>query len=415
MTSDRLKIAMLVGEFPARSTTFIVNQIVGLLDRGHEVDIIASRRGDEDALDANLRDYALLERTTFTELPTSRIVRVAKAGLGVLSNAPKGGRGFARALNGRRYGPLAASGALLFGAFSLAPPRRYDILHSHFAPNGLRALFYRDAGILEGKIVTSFHGYDVNVFPRRYGKDVYRSLFADGDLFMANTDFILEGAAALGCPRDRLVRHPMGVDLSRYAFRARAEAKKDAIRIVSTGRLVEVKGFEFLLRAFQLVHADHPNTQLEILGDGPLRVPLESLARELGLADAVEFAGGVDQGEVQARYARADLFAMACVRGADGAEEGQGLVFAEAQACGLPVVATQTGGIPEAVRDGKSGFLVPDRDVDALAERLGWLVAHPEAWADMGSAGRRHVEAEFDRSELNIELERTYSELMGRD
>lgn len=413
MSEEALRIAMLVGEFPARSTTFIENQIRGLQARGHEVDVIAARRGDVAAMDPRLRAAGLLDRTTFVDLPISRFERVAKAGSVALKGGSNGRALLKRSLDYKRYGPLAASGDLLFSALSIEQPREYDILHCQFAPNALRGLFLRDAGLLSGRLITSFHGYGINTYPVRYGKDVYRSLFSEGDLFMANTQFIADRAASLGCPRDRLVQHPMGVDLHRFEFRARDQREIDVIRIVATGRLVEVKGFEFLIRAVREVHARRPNVRLEILGDGPLRRDLMSLAAELGLSEIVEFAGGVNPEEVRARYAKADLFAMAGVRAEDGAEEGQGVVFAEAQACGLPVVATRTGGISEAILDGESGFLVEERDVDALAERIEWLVAHPESRATMGQAGRRHVEATYDLARLNDELEALYFKTLG--
>jgi colanic acid/amylovoran biosynthesis glycosyltransferase len=414
MSGDRLRIAMVVGQFPAHSTTFIVNQICGLLERGHEVDVIAGRRGPDEAVDETIRQSGLLARTTWIDLPESRIIRVAKASLGLAMKMPSSGRALLRSFNRRRYGPMASAGALLFGAFKLLDRRQYDVIHSHFAPNGLAALYYREAGLLSGALVTSLHGYDINVYPKANGKDVYRALFEEGDLFMANTHFIAERAKALGCPGDRLVRHPMGVDRALFEFKERRMPKDRRVRIVATGRLVEVKGFVYLLRAVAIVRRKHPNVSLEILGDGPLRSSLEALTRELSLSGSVEWAGGITPAEVQKRYARADLFAMACVRSADGAEEGQGVVFAEAQACGLPIVATRTGGIPEAVQDGVSGFLVEERDPQALAERLEWLIEHPEAWASMGRAGRSFVEKEYDSSTLNAALETHYREVLER-
>jgi len=176
---------------------------------------------------------------------------------------------------------------------------------------------------------------------------------------------------------------------------------------------VEVKGFEFLIRSMARVYEKYPQTRLTIIGEGPLRAELEALTRNLAVDEAVEFVGAASRQVVRDHFSRAHLFAMSCIRANDGSEEGQGLVFIEAQACGLPVLATRSGGIPEVIRDGESGFLVPERDVDMMSERLGWLVSHPDAWPGIGRAGRRFVETAFDLSRLNAELAAVYEDVVA--
>jgi colanic acid/amylovoran biosynthesis glycosyltransferase len=147
----------------------------------------------------------------------------------------------------------------------------------------------------------------------------------------------------------------------------------------------------------------------EIAGDGPLRKELEQLVAELGLRDAVTFHGVCDSGEVQRLMAEAHLFVLASVS-VEGDQEGQGLVLQEAQAAGLPVVATNHGALPEGLVPDISGFLVPERNVDALAERLDYLVRCPELWPAMGRAGRKYVETHYDIRRLNSDLIRLYTD-----
>jgi colanic acid/amylovoran biosynthesis glycosyltransferase len=132
----------------------------------------------------------------------------------------------------------------------------------------------------------------------------------------------------------------------------------------------------------------------------------------LGIAGHVRFLGAQTEEEIIELYAKAHIFILAGVVASDGAEEAQGVVLLEAQAAGIAVIATRVGGIPESVSDGKSGILVPPRNVEALAEKLSYLIEHPETRLELGRAGRTHVEANFDSDKLNDRLVEIYQELL---
>lgn len=409
-----MRIAFVVGSFPSLSETFVVNQIVALLDRGHDVDIYAARRGDVRKRHPGVDSHHLLDRTTYSrEKPRRYPVRVWKA-LGPLFAHPlTNPLGRLRALNFFKHGEPARSLTLLYHVMPFLPQRRYDVIHCHFAPNAIRVVLAHRAGILRGKVLTTFHGYDVNTYPRQYGRDVYRDVFRTCELFTANSSFTMRRAVALGCPAGKLIKLPMGVDLDSHGFGERRLAEDEKVRVLTVGRLVEVKGIEYGLRAVAIAARQYPNLRYEIVGDGPLKASLASLAAKLGIADQVAFLGGCTEDEVRRCYGRGHLFMLPGVVGSDGAEEAQGIVLLEAQAGGLPVLATRVGGIPESVVDGVSGFLVGERDVEALAERLVWLIEHPQRWAEMGRAGRAHVEAHFDIEQLNDRLVAIYQTLLA--
>jgi colanic acid/amylovoran biosynthesis glycosyltransferase len=145
----------------------------------------------------------------------------------------------------------------------------------------------------------------------------------------------------------------------------------------------------------------------DIAGDGPLRKDLAQRVAELGVGSAVTFHGACEGTGVQRLMAESHLFVLASVS-VEGDQEGQGLVLQEAQAAGLPVVATRHGGLPEGLVPGESGFLVPERDVDVLAERLDYLTKHPERWPAMGRVGRKLVETHYDIRGLNSRLVQLY-------
>jgi colanic acid/amylovoran biosynthesis glycosyltransferase len=205
---------------------------------------------------------------------------------------------------------------------------------------------------------------------------------------------------------------PSGIQCARFRFAPRQPPGDGRVRVVTTGRLVEKKGVEYGIRAVARLRAAGVSVEYAVVGDGPLRPALEQLIGELGLAGAVSILGWRQESEVARVLDRAHLFLSPNVTAANGDEDAPVNVIKEAMATGLPVVGTRHGGIPEVVQDGVSGFLVAERDVDALVERLGHLVAHPELWPGMGQAGRAWVERHYDAPMLAARLEEIYRQLV---
>jgi len=166
--------------------------------------------------------------------------------------------------------------------------------------------------------------------------------------------------------------------------------------VVCVSRLVPRKGQDVLIRALPKIKRQVPDAALLIVSDGPHRAALERLAREQGVTRDVVFTGAVAWDELPAHYAAGDVFAMPCRTRRRGLDvEGLGIVYLEASATGLPVLAGDSGGAPNAVREGETGFVVAGRDVDAVADRLVTLLRDRELAARMGAAGRAWVESEW--------------------
>ena len=201
---------------------------------------------------------------------------------------------------------------------------------------------------------------------------------------------------------------PVGLDLSKYKFSPPKYQPGETIRLLSVGRLVEKKGLAFSIQAFAKVALEHPNIEYQIVGDGPLRDRLERLSHDLGVAEKITFLGGKTQDIVRGIYQKSHIFMLPSVTAPNGDMEGQALVLQEAQAIGLPVISTLHNGIPDGVLDGQSGFLVPERDVDSLAEKLLYLIKHPETWHQMGTVGRKFIEKKYDLNMLNDRLVELY-------
>jgi colanic acid/amylovoran biosynthesis glycosyltransferase len=289
-------------------------------------------------------------------------------------------------------------------AFRGEPP--FDVIHAHFGPNGVRAVRLRERGVIEGPILTSFYGYDVG---RRWTCEGYDRLFEKGDLFTALSEEMRRRLIAMGCPADRLIVHPLGVDIEQFSPRPRIAGRQ--MQILTIARLVPKKGVEFGLRAVAALIERGVEAQYTIVGHGELRAKLESIAQGLGIRGSVRFAGPQPQSAIPRLLHESDVLLAPSVTAADGDAEGTPVVILEAQAMGVPVVSTMHAGTPEIVGDGKSGVLVAEGDVAALTERLARLRESPATRAEMGSSGRAIVVGNHDIRVLNRKLLGIYERL----
>jgi colanic acid/amylovoran biosynthesis glycosyltransferase len=285
-----------------------------------------------------------------------------------------------------------------------------DLFHAHTGWEAARtAPAARAIGI---PLVASFYGRDVSALPRNpYWRTLYRRLFRLADLFLVEGPHLGESLKNLGCPPDKVRVIHLGVDLEKIPFRRR-ELPQETIRILMSCSLREKKGVGYALEALARCR-DTSSWKLRILGDGPLREDLEERIRTLGLKDRAAIEGYVPyQVHLEALH-EADLFLSPSVTASDGdAEGGAPVALIEAQAAGLPVVASRHCDIPEVVQDGVTGLLVPERDVDALANAIQSLLSDPSSWAPLGRAGRDHVEQEFNVQRQVERTEKLYLELL---
>jgi len=405
-----MKIAFIVGGFPTLSETFILNQITGLLDLGHDIEIFAQSNPKDKKVHSDIEKYRLMKRVHYFAMPCNKIKRILKAIFLIIKNFHRSPLKILKSLNIFKYGKTALSLTLLSTIIPFLN-KKFDIIHCHFGPNGIVGVHLKEIGI-PGKYVISFHGYDVNSYPKIMGENVYNVLFKNGDLFTTNTNFTKQQVVKIGCDEKKIIILPVGLRIARFKFSTRKIRNGDIIKILTVGRLVEKKGYEYAIRAIVKIVAKHENIFYMIAGDGPLRDKLESLVSELGARNYVKFMGAVEEDEVLKLYQQAHIFVLPSVTASNGDREGQALVLQEAQAVGLPIISTIHNGIPEGVLNGKSGYLVPEKDVDALAEKLERLIEHPEIWPEMGKCGRKFVEERYDIKKLNQQLMKIYQNLI---
>ena len=265
------------------------------------------------------------------------------------------------------------------------------------APLALMAPLARDAGV--GRAVASTHGHEVGWSMLPLARTALRRIGTGTDVVTYVSRYTRGRFASAFGAGAALEHLPPGVDTDRFApdevARAQLRARYrlgDRPVVVCVSRLVPRKGQDMLIRAMPAIRQRAPGAALVIVGGGPYRSALHRLAQSFGVGDHVLFTDGVPGDELPAHHAMADVFAMPCrTRGAGLDVEGLGIVYLEASATGVPVVAGRSGGAPETVRDGETGVVVDGWDVGAIAASVSDLLADPVRAARMGEAGRRWV------------------------
>ncbi|MFQ5787591.1 MAG: glycosyltransferase, partial [Thermodesulfobacteriota bacterium] len=375
-----MNIAIIVHLFPNLSETFILNQITGLLDMGHHVEIFAGFNPKQEKIHPDVLKYNLLQRTHY--LPEGKIKLILNSLYLLLTNFHKSPINLLRTLNIFRYRKVGLVLRLLQTLIHLME-MDFDIIHCHYGTNGVVGAYLKEMGI-KGKIVTSFHGYDMSSFVVSSGYEVYRHLFLFGDLFLPISDYWEKKLIELGCDEKRIVVHRMGIDVNKFKYCEKKIKSGEPINILSVGRLVEKKGYEYAFKSIARIAKTRKYIEYLVAGEGSLKETLACLISELGIEKNSKLLGELSRDEIIKLYEEAHIFILASVTANDNDQEGIPVVLMEAQAVGLPIVSTHHTGIPEVVSDGKSGFLVPERDEDALVEKLQYLIEHPELWPEMG-------------------------------
>jgi phosphatidylinositol alpha-1,6-mannosyltransferase len=265
------------------------------------------------------------------------------------------------------------------------------------APLALMAPLARDAGA--SRVIASTHGHEVGWSMLPLARTALRRIGYGTDTVTYVSRYTRGRFASAFGPEAALEHLPPGVDTERFApdevaraeLRARYRLGERPV-VVCVSRLVPRKGQDMLIRAMPAVRQRVPGAALVIVGGGPYLTSLRRLAHSFGVAEHVVFTEGVPGDELPAHHAMADVFAMPCrTRGGGLDVEGLGIVFLEASASGVPVVAGRSGGAPETVRDGQTGVVVDGWDVGAIAASVSDLLADRQRAARMGAAGRAWV------------------------
>jgi colanic acid/amylovoran biosynthesis glycosyltransferase len=294
------------------------------------------------------------------------------------------------------------------------------LLHSHMGDRALDdAALAQAAGIPH---VATFYGADVWLACQRVGWRAEFQNFARGaSAMLAEGNAMRAKMIEEGAPPEKVEVFHLGVDLEKIEFAPRAPSSDGEIRLLMAGRPLEKKGHIFGLRAFALLASKYPQLHLELLiggrdgKSGAIADELKKCIAECGLENRITWDEFLPYDEYLRRLKRAQIFVQPSVHAQSGdAEGGFPVTILEMSASGMPIVATTHCDIPEAVLDGESGLIGAERDVTKLAEKIEWLIQHPESWEKMGRVGRAHVQANYNITQQGKQLEAIYDRVLGR-
>ena len=405
----RRRVALLVPAFPKSSETFIVSKVLGLLERGWDVQVVCARSDDS-------------EWERFPQLPRTREMRrrvhvnwphrpmwkaAALAPFAAVSAAVAAPASTARfTMRGlARHGTRASLRRLYLESalIRLAP----DLVHFEFGALAPGRMYLRE--LLGSRIVVSFRGYDLNFVgldrPGHYDP-VWAA--ADGLHFLGRD--LRRRALRRGCPPDRLYALiPPAIDADYFRPEPREPhevSKQRPLRVLSVGRLEWKKGYENALLALRSLRGEGVPFEYRIAGDGDYLGAIAFARYRLKLEDSVRFLGSLSRAEIRHEMQEADVLLHAAV------SEGFCNAVLEAQAMELPVVCTDADGLPENVSDAETGFVVPRRSPAALTERLAVLASDAALRRRLGEAGRRRVLAHFQLGDQIDRFERFYAAVL---
>lgn len=399
-----MKVGFFLLKFPLSSETFVLNQITAFIDMGFEVEIVALQKGDTQNTHAAWTKYNLAARTRWLQdEPAGKVAKLRHRASQTLRGIHR--KNTWQALNLKRYG--AESRNLILSAICgrVATPFHADVFIAHFGPAGVTAAKLRELGVIRGKIATIFHGIDISSREvlNHYTPE-YQQLFRRGDLMLPISDLWAGRLQKMGCPREKIAVSRMGVDMTRFSPRP-VKAPATPLEIISVARLTEKKGLHVAIEACRQLKEQGVAFRYRILGIGPWERRLRTLIEQYQLEDVVEMPGFKPSHEVKAMLDDADVFLLPSVTGADGDMEGIPVALMEAMAVGIPVVSTLHSGIPELVEADKSGWLVPENDARALAQRLAaFSQLDTDELAPVVKRAREKVEHDFNQQVINREL-----------
>lgn|GEM_PF-531354 len=413
----QLKVAFLVETFPRLSETWLVEQIIPLLKSGIDVQIFAFRRGLDSDISDDVIKNNLLERVTYVDIPNSfpLLILGMVYHLVLLILKPDILR---RILKQIRMDGLREMIRPIYWCSTFSESlNTCDIVHCHFGKMGVRYLILKDLLGLTQPFVTTFYGQDSSKYIQQKGRDVYARLSRECSMTLTMTEEMTNRFRSMGFPKDRVRTHYTAVRIDQYKFNRRTYSTGETFMIAFVGRFVEKKGIPDLLSAVHAVVESGQKIELHIFGGGnddALNRQIAELVERYSLGDKVVFYGMTSHSDVIEAFAKMHLLVQPSKRALNGDTDDLPFVLLEAQACGLPVISTYHVGIPDGVKDGVTGFLVPEGDYMAVAQKILYYINNPDTVSTMSVAAREFIETNFSIHTFNEKLVRIYEEIIAK-
>lgn len=400
MGSKKL-ILIVVDGFPQLSETFILNHIITLRELGYRVKVIANRKV-EPPYHPLIHEYKILDDLIVRpRIPLGRINRLFVFIKYFVKSVVLDPVATFRSFNVAKYGKSAVNGGLLISLFNYLKMEKPDLIHCHFGFNGVLA--EKILGVLKWRIplYVTFHGYDT-IHGNLLGTD-YAALSDRVNAVFVNSQYLETKTKKLGFKEEKIKIIPVGLITPHFNDELLVEKKQ--FICLTVARLVEVKGIEYTLKALSLFHASNPKEIFlySIIGDGPLRENLENLSTALGIENYVTFLGALPGDKVYEHYRRASMFILTGITTTEGEAETQGLVYQEAASNGLPLLASDAGGVKEYVIHERTGLIAEEKNVQDIFEKFSRMYFDRDLRKKLSEAAKRNA-ANFNQFDLTKKM-----------
>ncbi len=404
------RIAFVINRFPPKTSAFVTNQILNAYHAGLEIGIFPRSLNETgDVCQPELiKQYGLMDKLIepipFEFNKRTRIKWLFKT----LYRGPRKLLFyFIKSLNPYIFGKNGVNLLVFHRVVQFNSNSDFDIFHCQYGNNGLIAAWLKELGLLKGKIITTFHGYDAHSNDPNFNR-IYSNLstriwatliFRHSDLITVNTPYLLDQLLHLGADPKRIELLPMGVDTS-FFFPKENHYKKQNLQLLSVGRLIKWKTYELGIQAVGELVKEGINLKYYIIGDGSELNNYQRLIEKLNIKRHVKMLGHKSQADIRKRMQESDIFLMTSTSDDNGRRETQGLVTAEAQSCGLPVVAFRSGGVPYTIEEGKTGYLAEEKNLTEFTQHLRKLCTNKALRERMGQNARKFIEENFSQAIL---------------
>lgn len=411
-----MRIAIVVGSFPTISETFIVNQIISLINAGHHVTIFAYKKTSIKQIHGSITEFNLLDQVQyFQKNGSSRKKKYAYFLRWIGKNFlrirwDKFFKSITTYVNGDKIFSLN----IFFESQWFLNNKPFDIVHVHFGHNAERIAKLKSKGFLDdARLIATFHGFDLIPEQTEQYKLKYRNLFKEASLFTVNAQYLFQILESIR-GKENVSILPVGLDTN-YFRRKTKMLLKDPYTLIFCGRLIELKGPFVALDIMEELFLENLNVVLRIIGDGPLRESIYEEIKRRGLSDKVILLGALSQEEIIEEFEKAHIFLMPGIKDPRTQRaESQGLVIQEAQAMELPVVVSDVGGMKYGLLPGETGFVVEKEDIRGFVRAIEKLIKQPSLIQEMGKKGREFVVAHYDNEVLCNQLLALYNQVSKR-
>lgn len=396
-------------QFPHLSETFITSQIITAINCGFEVKILVKEvlSFKESKQIELLEKYNIEEKIILEDyaIPKNKILRLGIAFWLLIKNI----KSLAKIIKFYKY-QNTFSLSWLYQFVFYKQFKHVSVIHIQYGTNKSPLDVLKKIKALKASLIVSFHGHDaffpINGFIPNNG--YYTHLFSVTNAIVANTPYLAKKLEGLGCPPEILKIIPVGVDTSFFYPKQKKPILSKTFKLMMVGRLDPVKGHIFAFKAMTILKNKGYDIKLTLVGEGAERPNLERYITEHHLENHIQLLGAKSQEDIRSLLWEHQLFIFPSVSLPDGRRETQGLAPIEAQACGVPVVAFNSGGVKYTVKNGVTGFLCEEENTIELSDKIEKLILEPELLLKMEEQAITFIETNFSKEIIDKRWETLY-------